>query len=254
MSINFKFLGQCGFVIEADGLRLAIDPCLCDLIENGTSIRNYPPVMKAEDLDADYIFCTHDHIDHLAVETVSKAAAASSKTKFIVPEGCVEILTQLGISPDRITGISDTETKTFEKFSVKGISTAHPVHQKDSNGKDKNLAFAISIDKKQIVHLGDTYYTERLESALKGLNTIDYFITPINGMDDEKAKAGIIGNLSVEEASDLCSKLDIVNAIPSHFDMVKGNTANPVEFEKMMKEKCPKQKVWIPELDKTVQL
>ncbi|MCQ2602162.1 MAG: MBL fold metallo-hydrolase, partial [Treponema sp.] len=226
--------------------------CLCDLIENGTSIRNYPPVMAAEDLNADYILCTHDHIDHLAVETVSKAAA-SSKTKFIVPEGCVEILAELGIPSDRITGIADQETKVFEKFSVKGISTAHPVHQKDSNGKDRNLAFAISIDDRQIVHLGDTYYTARLEKALKELNAIDIFIVPINGMDDEKAKAGIIGNLSIEEAADLCSKLDVANAVPSHFDMVKGNTADPIEFEKLMKEKCPEQKVWIPELDKVFQ-
>lgn len=80
MNFEIKFLGQCGFLMDYDGLRIAVDPVLNDLIENGESIRNYPAVMKPEELKCDYIFCTHEHIDHLAEETIIKS---SSYTKTI---------------------------------------------------------------------------------------------------------------------------------------------------------------------------
>lgn len=253
MNINFKFLGQCGFIISTDDLKIAIDPCLNDLIENGTTIRNYPAVMDPENLNADYIFCTHDHIDHLAPETICRAAK-NSNTKFIVPKGCVKILTDLGIENFRITSVSDNQTVDFEKFSVKGISTAHPVHQLDCDGNDWNLAYCIYLDGKKLVHLGDTYGTSRLEKSLKDLGAIDCLMTPINGMDEQKAKAGIIGNLSIEEAVSITALLCPKSVIPTHFDMVKGNTADPQKFLEQMNKKNPGIKVYIPDLKNDIQI
>lgn len=63
---------------------------------------------------------------------------------------------------------------------------------------------------------------------------------------------GIIGNLSVKESVKLCTKLMPQNVIPSHFDMIKGNTADPVKFINLMKIKNPEQKVFVPDLCKDI--
>lgn len=233
---EITFLGQCGFKITFPTLTIAIDPCLNDLTENGSTIRLYPPVMEPEDLKAHYIFCTHDHIDHIAEETVSRIAENSPYTKFIIPSGCREFLNKLGVPDDRIITLNHNQTKTIEDtITVKGISTAHPVHQVDQNGQDHNLAYSIKINGIHLVHLGDTYHTQQLENDLLSLEKIHIFFPPINGMDDIRAKAGIIGNLSISEAADLTAKLKPQLTIPTHFDMVKGNTADPEEFVRQLK-------------------
>lgn len=256
MSISLKFIGQCGFVISSGDLRLAIDPVLTDLIENGKSIRNYAAVMSPEDLQADYILCTHDHIDHLAVETVERCGKSCSKTKFVVPSGCVQMVEALGISKDRIIALGDLEETSLESgtLKIKGLSTAHPVHQKDENGLDRNLAYSLEFAGLRLVHLGDTYYTERLKDSLKALGKIDLLLPPINGMDEKKAAVGIIGNLSPEEAALLAKETSAVISIPTHFDMVSGNTADPLQFQRAMEKAYPEGKVIIPSLNTEINL
>ncbi|MBQ0162882.1 MAG: MBL fold metallo-hydrolase [Treponema sp.] len=115
-----------------------------------------------------------------------------------------------------------------------------------------SLGVNVKIDGKQIVHLGDTYYTEHLKKTLSRIGTIDVLITPINGMNLIKKLHGIIGNLSIKESVKLCTKLMPQNVIPSHFDMIKGNTAAPVKFINLMKIKNPEQKVFVPDLCKDI--
>lgn len=249
--IAINYIGQCGFVIFNDKVAFAVDPVLNDLVdENGKTIRNYPPVLAYDELEADYIFCTHDHIDHMAKETLQAVAEIDKETKFIVPAGCVDEVVGWGIAADRVMGLSDGETMQLEigKLSVKGISAAHPVHQVDVNGKDHNLVYCFELEGKKLVHLGDTYMTEQLEKALRGLGHLDVLFPPINGRDEEREAKGIIGNLSCEEAAQLADKLRVDLAIPTHFDMVEGNTANPFDFAEALWNLNQENKCWIPTL------
>lgn len=255
MSEKITFLGQCGFAIETeDGLKIAIDPVLTELFDDdGNDIRHYPPVFEPEKLSADYIICTHDHIDHMAIPTIKRAMSVCEKTKVIVPKGCMKLLLAAGLPMEKIIDVSDCEEKIIEagKLSVKGISAAHPTHHLDEDGLDRNLVFAIKIaGKGQYVHLGDTYLTERLENDLKELGKIYMLFLPINGQDEERSSKGIIGNLDCKEAAYLSSVLKPSVAVPTHFDMVIGNTANPEEFIHCIKEIDEDIDCYIPELGK----
>lgn len=249
--IAVNYIGQCGFVIFNDKVAFAVDPVLNDLVdETGKSIRNYPPVLAYEELEVDYIFCTHDHIDHMAKETLCEVAKIDPETKFIVPAGCVNQLVEWGIAADRVMGIADGESMKLEigRLSVKGISAAHPIHQLDENGKDHNLVYCFELEDKKLVHLGDTYMTERLEKDLRSLGHIDVLFPPINGRDEERESKGIIGNLDYKEAAQLADKLRVDLAIPTHFDMVTGNTANPFDFAEELWKLNQENKCWIPTL------
>lgn len=260
--IAINYIGQCGFVIFNDKVALAIDPVLNDLVdESGKTIRNYPPVLSYDELEVDFIFCTHDHIDHMAKETLTAVAEIDKTTKFVVPTGCVKEVVSWGIDEARVIGISDGETKELAiesedgtpvgrsgRISVKGISAAHPVHQVDEEGLDHNLVYCIEMEDKKLVHLGDTYMTERLEKELRSLGKIDVLFPPVNGRDEERESKGIIGNLSCEEAAELADKLRVDLAIPTHFDMVAGNTANPFDFAECLWKLNQENKCWIPTL------
>lgn len=249
--IAINYIGQCGFMIYNDKCAIAIDPVLNDIVdENGKTLRCYPPVVDYEELDVDYVLCTHDHIDHMAKETVLAVAGIYEDTKFIVPNGCVKTLIEWGISEGRVIGIADGETKNLElgRVTVKGISTAHPTHQVDEAGLDHNLAYCITMEDKKLVHLGDTYLTERLEKELRSLGKIEVLFPPINGRDDEREAKGIIGNLSCEEAAQLADRLRVELTVPTHFDMIAGNTADPFEFAEMLWKLNQENKCWIPAL------
>ena len=261
--IAINYIGQCGFVIFDDRISFAIDPVLNDLVgEDGKSIRNYPPVISCEELNADYVFCTHDHIDHMAKETLLEVAKVDEETKFVVPAGCVKELISWGIEGSRVLGIAAGETKTLTvngndgegnprkpgKLKVKAISTAHPVHQVDEEGLDHNLAYCIELEDKKLVHLGDTYMTEQLEKDLRSLGHVDVLFPPINGRDEERESQGIIGNLSCEEAANLADRLRADLTIPTHFDMVAGNTADPFDFAQRLWDLNQENKCWIPTL------
>lgn len=249
--LTIKYIGQCGFYIYTDTKAIAIDPVLNDLVdEDGKSIRKYPPVMEYKELKVDYIFCTHDHIDHMAKETLVSVAKLYEEVKYVVPDGCKHMLIEWGIKEENIVGVAAGEKIKLKDIDgcVKGISTAHPVHQKDEHGLDRNLAYSIEIDGKKLVHLGDTYMTEQLRNDLKELGKIDSIMLPINGRDEIREAQGIIGNLNCEEAAELAAYLRPNLSIPTHFDMVVGNTADPAVFGKCLHAIIPESKCWIPTL------
>lgn len=235
--VTINYIGQCGFIISNDKVVFAVDPVLNDLVDdNGNTLRNYPPVLSYEELKADYIFCTHDHIDHMAEDTIKEVAQIHKETKFIVPAGCVDEIVGWGISANRIIGLAAKETIGLEigALRVTGFSAAHPVHQVDDKGRDHNLVYCFELEGKKLVHLGDTYMTGQLEKDLEDIGHIDVLFPPINGRDEEREAKGIIGNLSCEEAAQLAAKLKVGLVIPTHFDMIAGNTANPFDFAKCL--------------------
>lgn len=255
--ISIEFLGQCGFRIATEKFSMAIDPVCNDLLdEQGKTIRNYPPVCTPEELNVDYIFCTHDHIDHMPKETLVRVAKHSEKTIFIVPKGCVQEVVSWGIAKEWVLGFAEEQKVVMgdSLFSWKAFSAAHPVHKVDENGDNHNQVYCFEIDGKRLVHLGDTYLTERLLRDLKSIGMMNVLFPPINGRDEMREAQGIIGNLNYQEAADLAIELNADLVIPTHFDMVQGNTEDPEKFVAYLSQKDPKKKVWIPVLKEKYQL
>lgn len=245
------YLGQCGFLFENENVKFAIDPVLNDIYDDdGNNIRLYPAVMKPEMLEVDYIFCTHEHIDHMDIPTLKQCIKAHPDIDLIVPKGSVSLLVNEGICENNIIGILDAEKiKLNSSLTVTGISTAHPEHKVDENGMDQNLAYNIECDGKRYVHLGDTYITNRLYNSLKDIPDIDILFAPINGRDEEREAIGIIGNMSCEEVAKLSDDLKVKCTVPMHFDMVVGNTEDPQKFVEELYKLDDKANYWIPKLN-----
>ncbi|MCQ2501752.1 MAG: MBL fold metallo-hydrolase [Lachnospiraceae bacterium] len=246
--VAFWYLGQLGYVMKGQ-VTIYVDVMINDhLNEDGTSARWYQPPFSPEEAKADYVICSHNHIDHLAEPTVKGMAAVNPSAKFIVPAGCACVLKDLGIDDAHIIPVNAGATLELPGLAIRTVQTAHPEYAKDEEGNDVSLAFQLEMNGIRLLHPGDTYLTRRLIDELSQLPKPDIFFPPINGQDFFRTERDCIGNLNIIEAAKLSEILDVDLTIPSHFDMFIGNTVDPMEFGRYFMELRPCAKWHVPAL------
>lgn len=83
------YLGQAGFLLSHGGMTVLVDPYLSYSVDkavekgDGMWTRRYAPPYTPEELSfADYVFLSHDHLDHADPETVF-ALSACSEAEFV---------------------------------------------------------------------------------------------------------------------------------------------------------------------------
>ena len=247
------YIGQCGFVLKRRNIIIYIDPVLNDICdENGNTVRLYEAPYAPDNAIANYVLCTHDHIDHMAMETIKGIYSNNPQVKIIVPGVCKEALLAEEITDGNVIEAADEKKINLSDIQVIPFSTAHPVHCVREDGKDRNLAYYIMCGCISFLHMGDTYLTEKLIGSLKKYPSPDVLMVPINGKDFYLERQDIIGNMSAREAVKLSKELGVDLTIPMHFDMVKGNTVNPLHFVEELWEVDSGMKFSIPALGERI--
>ena len=159
------FMGQHGFVIKLGDTVLYIDVMLNGFPGgDGKERRAYPPPFPPETAQRlDYYFCTHNHSDHLNLETLVPLAEANPEVRFIVPRPHRLILIEGGIAEERVIGAGEGETlcltggaagnsnkssRTIRSpaaggITVSPVASAHPVYEEDGEGNDLYLGYVI---------------------------------------------------------------------------------------------------------------
>lgn len=248
------FIGQCGFILKSHKHTVMIDPVLNDITgDDGNTVRNYTFPFVPGEIAPDYVFCTHGHIDHLAAETVSGIAQSSPDTKFVIPAGCRCTALDAGLLESSLLTVEDgCDISLGDGLRVRAVSAAHPTHVLDSGNADMALGYCVELEGIRVVHLGDTYLTERLLHSLEGLESPHIFLPPINGDDRFRAMRNCIGNMEAEEAAKLAVHLKADLSIPTHYDMIAQNTVDPLRFAAELRRLSPTAKWHIPALGERV--
>ncbi|GHV95298.1 MBL fold metallo-hydrolase [Spirochaetia bacterium] len=241
------FLGQLGFVIKIHETVLYIDALLNDFADEKGNYRIYkPPFDIDKGIRADYFICTHNHGDHLNLDTILPQARANPQTRFIVPMPVRTVLTGAGVEEARVIGAREGEDIPLSPdISLSPVAAAHTDYEQDSNGNYTCLGYVIRGNGVGIYHAGDTLVTPRLVKTLQALKPIDIAILPVNGGDWKRTAEGIIGNMHIEDAVQLIQALDVDLAVPAHYDMMNNNSVNPAHFADVMYRTCPQQKYHI---------
>ncbi|MDR1903431.1 MAG: MBL fold metallo-hydrolase [Treponema sp.] len=248
------FMGQHGFAVKLNGLLILIDTILNDLKDReGKSIRLYPPPFAPEELyGVDYYLCTHDHADHLNLETILPLARVNPHACFIVPKPFRGKLTKAGIGESRVLGAQEGGVLSLGKNADSGaavclypLAASHPDYSADENGDYVSLGYILKGGGISVYHAGDTWAAPRLVETLKGMAPIDIAMLPINGTDWDRTSRGIIGNMNILDAVKLSCVLNVDLTIPSHYDMMPNNSENPANFADCMYRLCPGRKFHI---------
>ena len=249
------FMGQHGFVIKLGETVLYIDVLLNDLPDkDGKNLRVYPPPFAPGELQKlDYVLCTHNHIDHLNLQTLLPLAKANPETRFVVPAPWKSLLIESGIDENRVLAAKVGENinlPAVSPVSITPVPAIHTLHIRDEGEKDANgdytaLGFVLNGEGLSIYHSGDTWVTPALIRALKVIGPLDIAMLPINGTDWERTENDCIGNMGSSDAVKLARTIPIDLVFPAHYDMIAHNSENPARFVDIMYALCPEKRFHI---------
>lgn len=134
--VKFIWFGHSTFLVNVSGTIILIDPVFSKTAApvSFTAKRFQPPVLSLEELPKiDVLLVSHDHYDHLEMDTIKYFK--DSETEFVAPLGVGLHLTRWGIDPSRIT-----ERDWWKSYVTKGIEfTAAPAqHFSGRDGINNN--------------------------------------------------------------------------------------------------------------------
>lgn len=201
--LKIKWLGQSGYILSDDKTTICIDPYLSDVVNkvaNRPRTRCVP--VKPEDLKADCVICTHNHLDHIDTDAIP---LMNKKIEFYAPEDCEDVLKDLGVILYNPFGVG--AKYKIGDFEIEAVFADHTVPA---------VGVLIKYDDTVMYFSGDTYYNKKLESI-----KCDIMFICINGQ---------LGNMNVLEAVKLANIIKPSVAVPNHYDMFESNSEDPSKF------------------------
>lgn len=111
------WLGHASTFVEIDGLRVLLDPVFGERVSPlpvGPRRFHAPPIALADLPSIDAVLISHDHYDHLDMDTVRQLAARG--TRFFVPLGVGAHLERWGVPLAQIE-----EMEWWQPFTLRGV-------------------------------------------------------------------------------------------------------------------------------------
>jgi L-ascorbate 6-phosphate lactonase len=230
-SLAFWGLGQVGVAIKGPTGVVYVDPYLTDSDGEGGSLpRTFPPPLApGEVTNASAVLLTHNHIDHTDPDTVLPLSEASPEAHFVAPFTSHDRLVEAGLDGDRIVvpGVGDPVEVAGARITA--VPSAHTELEHDPERGYPYLGYIVEWNDVTVYHAGDTVVYDGLIETLSAWD-IDVAFVPINGRDYFRTRRGIIGNTDFRETAELAETLGVGLIVPTHYDLIEGNTADPGHF------------------------
>ena len=214
--MKVTWIGQAGLTFENENVRIMVDPYLSDsLSSRGECFKRRIPVNEEYfDYSPNVVLITHDHEDHLNIESLSRiAACAKSPITFLAPESCFKKLSALGGLHNYVM------LNAHSVWSEKGV-TFYATHAEHSDRFA--VGFIIDDGRKTYYVSGDTLYNyDVLDDVLELVEDgVDVAFLPINGRGN---------NMHAKDAADFAYELSAKCAVPVHYGMF--DEINPESFD-----------------------
>ena len=218
--VAIHWLGQGGFAFKAhDGAVIVVDPYLSDSANtDGNAARLVDIPVRPKDVKLDYLFLTHDHLDHTDPHTAPAIAQMNTDAPIVCPPSSCRHLTKLGVPASRIVTAMPGQSLEFPSFVAHVVAAEHT---EDSVGfvfEFQNEGSA--TDTVSVYITGDTEYNDGLAAAVEEYAP-EVLLVPINGR---------WGNMSAAQAAKLAAEIAPREVIPMHYGMFAENTADPEDF------------------------
>jgi L-ascorbate metabolism protein UlaG (beta-lactamase superfamily) len=227
---ELTWLGQAGFVLRLDGLRILIDPFLSEFEARLVPPPEPDPIAEGVDV----LLVTHEHLDHLDTGFLPHLAERSPAARVVLPAPLVDKVEALGhrfatvgVQPGDAVDLSE-QVKLEVVPAWHGFEVADGYTEgRGEHGLARFVGFVVRGSDISVYHSGDTIVTDGLRKALAALAAIDVALLPINGRDYYREALGLVGNMDAREAVRLAEESSIRLLIPMHWDLFAGNTVPP---------------------------
>ena len=220
-AVGLMWLGQATVALRVECAVVLIDPFLSPHPERLVP----PPCSGADARGVDVVLVTHDHLDHLDDATLAAVAAASPNAVIVTPPEVVERVVGLGIDERRVCGLPAWETTSIDGVTVRAVAAKHGLEMRDAYRLGPFLGYVVG-ERVPVYHSGDTILFDGLAQGLATLG-VSLALLPINGRDETREAAGIVGNLDAREAAELAAAIGADAVLPIHWDMFASNPGDP---------------------------
>ena len=224
------WVGHSTLLVQIGGVNVLTDPHWGDRaspVSFAGPRRLIPPGVRFEDLPPIHaVVISHDHYDHLDVDTVTRLER-TFHPRFFVPLGLKAWMGDLGIT-------NVVEMDWWDSAKFRGLTfTCTPAQHSSGRGmRDQNLrlwsSWVITGGDKRFFFAGDTGYTKSLKEIGKRLGPFDLAAIPIGGYS--AWEKGHPNHVNPEEALQLFEEVGGRLMVPIHFgtfDMNKEPFAEP---------------------------
>lgn len=202
--MKIKWLGQAGYILSDGVTTICIDPYLSDAVNRvANRPRTVAPPFAPEELSADAVICTHNHLDHMDIDAIPYM---NKKIQFFAPSDCKQTLMELGV--EHYNEFNEGETTKIGEFEITAVFADHTVPA---------IGVVIRHGGNTLYFTSDTLYNERLAEV-----ECDILFICINGK---------LGNMNVLEAMKITKMISPKTAVPNHYDMFESNSEDPEKFE-----------------------
>lgn len=219
------WLAQAGFVFKnAAGVVLYADPYLSNAVEKAFGFKrlSFPPI-DAEDVRADWVVSSHEHLDHLDTDALPVIARANSGCRFAGTIACMPEYDKMGITPERRVLL-----EAGKRCELSGVEV---VAARADHGDLSPTALSLLFDFEgvRVLFTADTAYNVSRMQPLIDLRP-DVLLTCINGR---------FGNLDAGEAARLTALITPRVVVPCHYWMFKEHNGDPESFVQACSRYCP---------------
>lgn len=183
------------------------------LTDQETVIYLDPYLIDEEINDADYIFITHDHYDHLSIEDINKVIKES--TIIIIPESCSKSLEKFNnqivkVKPNNKYLVGNLNFQTVASYNTNKLY--HPE-------KNEWVGYLIDFNNKKYFITGDTDINKENKQI-----KCDVLLLPVGG----------IYTMDYKEASTLTNLIKPKLAIPTHYQTVVGTKIDAINYTNLL--------------------
>ena len=212
------WIGHSTFLIKKNGFTILTDPIFSERASPFKRVgpkRLIPPALSLEDIPKiDIVTVSHNHYDHLDINSLQRISKLHPDAVFLVPAGDLKLLKRKKI-------INTYEFEWWETFSINNISfTFTPVQHWSKRGlfdRNKSLwgGWYIQYPDYALYHAGDTGYSKDFKDTKNKLGSPKYAFIPIGAYDPEWFMAS--SHVNPEDALQIMIDLEAEHAFGMHW-------------------------------------
>jgi len=230
------WLGQSGYALKTASEMIYLDLYLSEHLTAKYAATEKPhirmteaPLRGVDITNAEWVFASHKHSDHLDPGTLPDLFGASPEARLILPAALVDHAAGLGLDRARLVATWGSETIRAGNMLIHSIPSAHPTFEHSEAGGYPFLGYVIEVDDVCIYHSGDTLAYDGLAERLRPYQP-DILFLPINGTDARRDALHVPPNMNAAEAVQLAGEIGSGIVIPHHYELFTFNTADVNDF------------------------
>ena len=223
------WIGHASAYVEADGVRFLLDPVFAERVSPlpvGPRRFHAPPIALADLPPIDAVLISHDHYDHLDMDTVRQLARGG--TRFFVGLGIGAYLQRWGVPLAQIQEMDWWEKAEFRGVEIHSTPARHYSGRKSMDDSTLWSSWMIKSVSYSVYYSGDTGYGPHFGEIRKRLGVPDLVLMKVGAYGHSWLDIHMDPESAVQAQRDLGSTV----MLPVHwatFNMSYHAWAEPIE-------------------------